>query len=135
MQVATVAFLQTMEVGNMGTRIFSWTELPVIEMKPEIKLRSLGGERLLVAKYNMDAGAFVAQHQHPHEQMICVLSGCIEFESDGSLRLLKTDDVVHIPPNVTHGGTAIEDTVTIEVFSPPRDDLMVQMDEMTEHKN
>jgi len=97
-------------------------------MKPKIRLRSVSGERLLVAQYDMDVGAFVPQHQHPHEQMICVLSGCIKFESDGNLRLLKAGDVVHIPPNVMHGGTAVEDTITIEVFSPPRDDLMVQVD-------
>lgn len=112
----------------MKSRCFAWKSLPVIEMDDRIKLRSVSGERLLVAKYKLEAGATVAQHQHPHEQVICVLSGRIDFEISGEPYLLEADDVVHIPSNVSHGGTAVEDTITIEAFSPPRPDLMAPVD-------
>jgi quercetin dioxygenase-like cupin family protein len=56
--------------------------------------------------------------------MIYVLSGKIEFESSDGRRDLTGGDVVHLPAHVPHGGRAVEDTITLEIFSPPREEFL-----------
>ncbi len=105
---------------------FRWPELSQFAMTPQIRRRSISGERVMVAQFHLSQGAAVAQHSHPQEQIICILSGIIEFESNGEKRVLRTGDVVHLPSNVSHGGIAMEDTVTLEIFSPPREELLTE---------
>ena len=103
---------------------YNWDDLPETAIVPRIGRRMVSGEKMTVVMYNLAKGATVGQHQHPHEQVIYVLSGAVEFESNDGKRILKSGDVVHLPSNVPHGGIAIEDTVTLEMFSPPREDFL-----------
>lgn len=103
---------------------YNWDDLPETAMAPRIGRRLVSGEKMTVVMLNLAKGATVAQHQHPHEQVIYVLSGKIKFQSNDEKRVLNSGDVVHLPANVPHGGIAVEDTVTLEVFSPPREDFL-----------
>jgi quercetin dioxygenase-like cupin family protein len=103
---------------------YNWDDMSQTTMTACISRRMVSGEKMTVVLYDLARGATVAQHQHPHEQMIYVISGEIDFESDGERRVLKDGDVVHLPSNVSHGGVAVEDTVTLEIFSPRREDFL-----------
>ena len=78
----------------------------------------------MVVELTLAKGAIVGTHSHPHEQMTHVVSGRLEFDVQGKKRVLGQDEVAHLPPNVPHGAVALEDSVTLEVFSPPREDFL-----------
>jgi quercetin dioxygenase-like cupin family protein len=107
-----------------GADCCNWTDLPIRTLGPGTEFRAVRGDNLMVARYWLRRGAVVAQHHHPEEQVICVLSGSIDFELSGSRRVLKAGDVAHVQCDASHGGTVLEDAETIEVFSPPRTALL-----------
>ena len=78
----------------------------------------------MVVELTLAKGGIVAEHSHPHEQMTHVLSGRLEFDVQGEKRVLGRGEVAHLPPDVPHGARALEDSVTLEVFSPPREDFL-----------
>jgi quercetin dioxygenase-like cupin family protein len=43
---------------------------------------------------------------------------------DAETIIMEHDDIVVIPPNTPHEAQALEDTVVIDIFSPPREDFL-----------
>ena len=103
---------------------FTWAELPQTDMTPQIRRRLVSGEQVMSVYFNLDKGAIVGEHHHPHEQISHIISGQIEFEVGGEKHMMKSGDVLVIPGNVPHSAVALEDTVNIEIFSPPREDFL-----------
>ena len=103
---------------------FKWVDLPQTAMTPNIDRRLVSGEKFMIVELALAKGAIVAEHSHPHEQMTHVVSGRLEFDVQGEKRVLGRGEVAHLPPNVPHGAVALEDSVTLEIFSPPREDFL-----------
>jgi quercetin dioxygenase-like cupin family protein len=111
--------------GTMSKAAFHrWADLPQTEMTPQIKRRLISGEKVMMVLLTFDQGAIVAQHKHPHEQITHIVSGSMEFEIDGEKRVLSSGEAAYVPSNVPHGAVLLADTVTLEVFSPPREDFL-----------
>jgi len=104
---------------------YTWADLPQTPMSPQIRRRVVGGDKVMIVEVTLDKGAVVVTHQHPHEQITHPLSGALEFDLDGVKRVVRPGDVAHIPSNAPHRVVALEDTVTLDIFSPPREDFMV----------
>jgi quercetin dioxygenase-like cupin family protein len=51
-----------------------------------------------------------------------VLSGALEFIVEGRPVVVRPGEILHLPANEQHGARALEDTVVLDVFSPPRQD-------------
>ncbi len=81
------------------------------------------GEKLMVVEVQLDMGASIARHQHPHEQISYVLSGRVRFEVEGQPKEVSTGGTIHLPSNVPHAVTALENSLVLDMFSPPREDL------------
>ena len=90
-----------------------------------LQRRRVIGERVMLSQVTLDKGCLVPSHAHPNEQFACVLSGRLRFQigggesSVGEELILVGGEVLHFPPNVPHGAEALEDTVVLDVFSPP----------------
>ncbi|MBN1218909.1 MAG: cupin domain-containing protein [Anaerolineae bacterium] len=103
---------------------YSWTDLPQTPMAPGIWRRLVSGEKVMIVQVTLDKGAVVDTHQHPHEQMTHPLSGVLELEINGQTRIMRPGDVAHIPANTPHRAVALEDVITLDIFSPPREDFL-----------
>jgi quercetin dioxygenase-like cupin family protein len=79
-------------------------------------------EGVTVAYWDIDAGAALAEHAHPHEQITSVIAGQFELTVAGETRVLDAGMVAVIPGNVKHGGRAITACRLIDVFRPARED-------------
>jgi mannose-6-phosphate isomerase-like protein (cupin superfamily) len=62
------------------------------------------------------------EHSHPHEQVILVDHGELEMTVSGRTTVLKPGDMIVIPPDAVHSGTALTELDTTDVFSPVRED-------------
>jgi quercetin dioxygenase-like cupin family protein len=96
-----------------------WTE-----MVPGVRRRIReDGEQLMLVEVHLDLDAVVPVHHHVHEQMTYVVSGKLAFEVDGKPLELAAGQSLKLPSNVPHGVRAMEATVVLDMFSPPREDF------------
>jgi quercetin dioxygenase-like cupin family protein len=94
-----------------------------VEMLPGVTRRTLNSsERLMLIEVALEKGVVVPSHSHPHEQVGYLISGRVLFELGDQRRELAAGDSWLVPPNVPHQVTALEPSVAIDVFSPPREE-------------
>ena len=77
---------------------------------------------LMLVRHKMEKGWVGAKHQHPHEQMVYVVSGHLAFEHPGGKFEFKTGDSFIVPGNTDHQASALEDSEVLDVFTPYRED-------------
>jgi quercetin dioxygenase-like cupin family protein len=94
-----------------------------VEMLPGVVRRTLTeGERTMLIEVTLAQGAVVPSHTHPHEQIGYLASGRLLFEIGDERRELSAGDSWLVPSNVPHQVTALEESVAIDIFSPPREE-------------
>jgi quercetin dioxygenase-like cupin family protein len=71
------------------------------------------GEQIEVGVLRFKAGEGAEEHSHPHEQVLFVLSGRVRMTIGGEVHELGPRAVAHMPPNVPHSLSAIEDTEVV----------------------
>jgi quercetin dioxygenase-like cupin family protein len=105
-----------------------WDDMPVEQMNAEIGRQFVVGTGTMLARIFLEAGGLVPRHSHLNEQITYVLEGALRFrlweDLDGPGRevTVRAGEVLCIPPDVPHEALALEDTVDLDVFNPPRRD-------------
>ena len=106
-----------------------------IRMREGIRRRTIAaGERMMQMLVILDRGAHLPEHRHPHEQVTHVLSGRLRFSIAGEIRELGPGESVCLVGGTPHGADAIEETLVIDTFSPPREDLLAEDQERTKNQ-
>lgn len=115
-------------MSNWSTvRRHRWADLPKERLSDLLSRRLVTGERLMLAHVYLDKGCVVPRHMHENEQFTYILSGALRFwiGEDGREQIdVRSGEVLHIPSNVPHKAEALEDTLDLDVFSPPRQDWL-----------
>ena len=94
-----------------------------VEMFEGVMRRTLNaGERTMLCEVNFARGAVVPEHTHPHEQIGYLARGRLRFVIVDEVREIAEGDSWLVPSNVPHVVTALEDSVAIDIFSPPREE-------------
>ena len=106
-----------------------WPEVPAENMNPLFDRQYVVGDQVMVARISMKRGCIVPQHSHRHEQISHVLSGVLRFLIDGKEITLGAGELLFIPPHVSHSAEALEDSVAIDTFTPPREDWINKTDQ------
>jgi len=103
--------------------------IPVEPLNPFIDRQFVYGERVMLARLVLRKGAIVPEHSHENEQITYVLEGALRFTlGDGRVMTVRSGEVLVIPSNLPHGAEALEDTLDIDVFAPPRADWIAGTD-------
>ncbi|WP_263378097.1 cupin domain-containing protein [Granulicella paludicola] len=79
-------------------------------------------ENLMLVRHRMEKGWSGTRHSHPHEQMVFVLSGLIEFEHPGGKFLVRAGESFIVLGNVEHQASAHEASEVLDIFTPYRED-------------
>ena len=77
---------------------------------------------MMLVRHKMVKGWVGAKHQHPHEQMVYVVSGRIILESPLGKVEAATGDSFIVPGNTDHQACALEDSEVLDIFTPYRED-------------
>lgn len=104
-----------------------WDDLPVETLNEKLGRRLVTGERIMLAHVYLKEGCVVPMHRHENEQMTYILEGALRFtlgEDRGREVVVRAGEVLHIPSNVPHEAVALEDTLDVDIFSPPRADWL-----------
>ena len=108
-------------------KLYRWDDMPVETVKQDLGRRMISGDRMMIAHVYLDKGCEVPWHHHDNEQLVYVLEGSMRFwfeDDDGPQKVVHDGEVLVIPPNVPHKAVALEDTLDVDVFSPPREDWL-----------
>ena len=104
-------------------------KIPAEHLNPLIDRQMVWGERTMLARIILRKGAVVPEHSHQNEQVTYILEGALRFTmGDGRVITVSAGQVLVIPSNMPHGAVALEDTLDLDVFTPPRADWIAGTD-------
>lgn len=101
-----------------------WDDIEVEKLSSLIGRQFLVGTNLMLARVLLKKDAHVPLHSHHNEQITYILEGALKFHIDGKEAIVRAGEVLCIPPHVPHEAFALEDTVDLDIFNPPRQDWM-----------
>jgi quercetin dioxygenase-like cupin family protein len=106
----------------------NWNDIEVEALTPLLGRQIITGSNVMVARILLKKGAKVPLHSHHNEQVTYVLEGALHFLIDNREITVSAGEVLCIPPNMPHEAVALEDTVDIDIFNPPRQDWIDKTD-------
>lgn len=122
-------------VHMTDVRKLSWDDMAVEELTPLIGRRLIYTDKQMLAHVYLKQGAIVPAHDHINEQITYVLSGALRFwigeHADNLGREyvdVRAGEVLVIPSSVRHRAEALEDTLDVDIFNPPRQDWIDKSD-------
>ena len=107
--------------------LYRWDDLPREELSPRIGRRLITGDQMMIAHVYLAQGAIVPKHSHENEQLTYVLEGRMRFwfgEDGADVVEIGAGEVLHIPSHLPHKAEALEETLDVDVFHPPRQDWL-----------
>jgi quercetin dioxygenase-like cupin family protein len=110
---------------------YRWDELPREKVSAMLDRRLITGDRMMLAHVYLKKGCIVPKHSHENEQITYILEGALKFwigEDQQQELVVKAGEVLHIPSNVPHMAEALDDTLDVDIFSPPRQDWLEKTD-------
>jgi len=100
-----------------------WDDLTCDRPLEQLVRRRVIGERVMLSHVTLEEGCHVESHAHENEQMAVVLSGAVRFAigagKDARTLDVRAGEVLHLPSGLPHAATALEESVVLDVFSPP----------------
>lgn len=110
-------------------RHIPWNTVERETLNPLIDREMVVGDNLMLARVLLKKGAHVPLHHHHNEQVTYVLEGALKFAIDGQEIVVRAGEVLCIPAHRPHEAWALEDTVDLDVFNPPREDWLNKTDD------
>jgi quercetin dioxygenase-like cupin family protein len=106
-------------------QLFRWENLPKDSPMPLLERRRIMGEKMMISEVKLTKGCVVPTHAHENEQISCILSGSLKFGigAEGSPErrevIVRAGETLLLPSQVPHSAEALEDTLVLDLFSPP----------------
>jgi quercetin dioxygenase-like cupin family protein len=102
----------------------NWDAIPKEQLSPTFSRQVIHTDSMTIARVYLKAGCSVPEHHHVNEQVSIIYEGSLKFvfAPDGREVVVKPGDALEIPSNLPHSAVALEDTVAMDIFSPPRQD-------------
>jgi quercetin dioxygenase-like cupin family protein len=110
---------------------YRWDDMPKERVNDLLDRRLVTGDRIMLAHVYLKKGCIVPRHQHENEQVTYILEGALRFwigEDESQVLEVRAGEVLHLPSMVWHKAEALEDTLDVDVFSPPRADWLAKTD-------
>jgi quercetin dioxygenase-like cupin family protein len=120
-----------------STISYRWDDMPKERVTDQLQRRLVTGKQMMLAHVYLDKGCIVPQHSHENEQITYILDGALKFwigEDESEEVIVRAGEVLVIPSNVLHKAEALEDTLDVDIFSPPRQDWLDKTDDYLRSK-
>lgn len=113
------------------TTFYRWDDIERERVTSMLDRKLITGDSLMLSHVFLKKGCIVPKHQHHNEQFTYIIDGVLRFWIGDDLSeevIVRAGEVLHIPSNVWHKAEALEDTLDMDVFSPPREDWLNHTD-------
>jgi quercetin dioxygenase-like cupin family protein len=108
-------------------KLHRWDSIPKERLSEKLERRMITGDRMMISHIYLKKGCVVPPHHHHNEQITYVLDGVLRFKlgANGDQQVdVHAGEVLHIPSNLPHSAEALEDTLDVDIFDPPREDWL-----------
>jgi len=105
-----------------------WNTVELENLNPLLQRQFVVGESVMLARVLLKKGCVVPLHSHHNEQVTYILEGALKFVLKDREVTVRAGEVLCIPPNEPHEAIALEDTVDLDIFTPPREDWIAKTD-------
>lgn len=116
---------------------YRWEDMPKDALKPDLARRLISTERMMLAHVYLEKGCIVPLHSHENEQLTYILEGALRFwlgDDESEVVDVAAGEVLHLPPWLPHKAEALETTLDVDIFCPPRQDWLEGSDTYLRHK-
>ncbi|HEY6803644.1 MAG TPA: cupin domain-containing protein [Pyrinomonadaceae bacterium] len=110
---------------------YRWNDMPKEKVNDMFDRRLITADRMMLSHVYLKKGAIVPQHSHDNEQLTYILEGGLRFwigPDESEVIDVMAGDVLVIPSNVVHKAEALDDTLDVDIFCPPRQDWLDKTD-------
>lgn len=105
-------------------KYISWDQVELETLNPLLQRRIIVGDEVMLARILLKKGCVVPMHSHVNEQLSYMLEGALKFWINDKEIVVRAGEVLAIPSNMPHKAEALEDSVSLDVFHPPRADWL-----------
>lgn len=105
-----------------GSTHHRWADIEPEQMNPLTTRQYVVGANTMLARLVLKKGSHVPEHHHMHEQISHVVEGSLNFLLEGKTVTVSAGEILCIPPHAPHEVIALEDSVALDIFNPPRQD-------------
>ena len=116
-------------VAPVALQFIPWHTIPLEDLNPLLQRQFVVGQNIMLARVLLKKGCIVPEHSHPNEQLTYIVEGALKFWIDGREITVHAGEVLCIPSNMPHKAEALEDTVDLDIFDPPRADWINKTDQ------
>jgi quercetin dioxygenase-like cupin family protein len=119
-------------MNERSVTFYRWDEMPKEQVTELLDRRLITADRVMLAHVYIKKGAIVPRHSHENEQVSYILKGGLRFwigEDEAQVIDVMAGEVLHIPSQIQHKAEALEDTLDVDIFSPPRQDWLDKTDD------
>src|ERR1700683_3757634 len=109
-------------------KYFTWDKVEKEHLNPLFERQFMVGDSMMIAKILLRKGSHVPLHSHHNEQITYILKGALRFNIDNREIIVSAGQCLIIPPHMPHEAFADEDTIDLDIFSPPREDWINKSD-------
>jgi quercetin dioxygenase-like cupin family protein len=116
---------------------YRWDDMPREQLKPDLERRLISTDRMMLAHVYLEKGCIVPQHSHENEQLTYILEGVLRFwlgDDESEVIDVAAGEVLHIPSHLPHKAQALETTLDVDIFCPPRQDWIDGTDAYLRHR-
>jgi unsaturated pyranuronate lyase len=103
-------------------KLFDFDAVAPRPLVPGYVGRYIHSDQVTQGRVDIDAGALLQVHSHPHEQWTMLVKGSFELTVNGTPHLMTPGQIIYIAPHEPHSARAITACQVQDVFHPPRDD-------------
>jgi quercetin dioxygenase-like cupin family protein len=114
--------------GKAELKHIPWDSVELEDLNPLLQRHFVVGQNVMLARVLLKKGCIVPEHSHHNEQITYILEGALKFWIDGKELVVNAGEVLTIPPHMPHKAEAVEDTVDLDIFNPPRADWINKTD-------
>jgi quercetin dioxygenase-like cupin family protein len=101
------------------------TEMSRHTIFPGVHIHTAACERMMLSVVDLEPGAVVEEHAHPHEQVGILIQGRVEFTIGGETKTLQPGEMWRIPGGVRHKVRVLEGPAkALDIFTPIREDYL-----------
>ncbi|MDB4912712.1 MAG: Cupin 2 conserved barrel domain protein [Gemmatimonadetes bacterium] len=114
-------------MANTKARHFVWSDVKEERVTDTISRKLITGDQMMIAQVFLKKDAVVPQHSHHNEQITYIISGALHFWIGANREhevVVRAGEVLHLPSNLPHEAKALEDTLDVDIFNPPRQDWL-----------
>ena len=119
-------------MSERSVTFYRWNDMPKEKVSEVLDRRLITADRVMLSHVYLKKGAIVPRHSHENEQITYILEGGLRFwigADESQVIDVLPGEVLHIPSHVPHKAEALEDTVDLDVFTPPRADWINKTDQ------